>query len=211
MPDASAREVTAALRKRVHPTLIRLGFGTIKPRYARKQTPDCSWILSLKCVGAYFSSVTGFPALSLCATAGVNYPCLPNPWADITPTDKDGNPQSLQVYLELTGDIAQQPRRGLSSAEAQRADVWWVERDGSNLDAVATDLASSIEEQGSRWFASWGSAESALQSSLLEPGDYPGRTWRIYALAKALNNSEVLHSYREKLQKQWPKHFGKLI
>jgi hypothetical protein len=117
----------------------------------------------------------------------------------------------MEVHLQLNGDTSLQPRSGLNHAEAARGDVWWVEPDGSNLDLAVRDLAASFEVHGVPWFEAWGSLETALQASLREERDYPGRTWRIYALAKELGNSELLHSYRGALQKQWPKHYGKLI
>jgi hypothetical protein len=142
---------------------------------------------------------------------GVNYPSVPNPWSDQTPVDKDGFPQSMDVHLQLCGDVSLQPRKGLNSAEAARRDIWWVEPDGSNLDLAVRDLTASFEVQGVPWFEAWGSLEAALQASLREERDYPGRTWRIYSLAKELGNSEILHSYLGALEKQWPKHFGRLI
>ena len=163
------------------------------------------------CVGAYFSGRTGFPSLSITATAGVNFNRLPNPWNDEDLRDKQGNPRSLHASRELTGKIALQPRKGLSGAEATRADIGWVSPDGSNLDAVALDLSDAILSQAIPWLDSWDTESAALSSWLAEDRDYPGRTWSIYALAKVLSRTDITDSFRERLQRQWPSHYKKLV
>src|SRR5687768_17705550 len=134
----------------------------------------------------------------------MHWPCVPNPYSSAVSHDKDHNPEGMVVHTSLLCDIALQPRRNLKPAERTRRDIWWIEPDGSNLDAVCLDLAGSFVQQGVPWFESWRTLERALDTSLAEQKDYPARTWRIFAFAKALNRSDLMQTFLPKLEAQWP-------
>jgi hypothetical protein len=211
MADISTRQVSAALRKYVYPVLQQHGFANIKPRAAYRHESTSISIMSFPSIGAYLAKQTGFPSLSLTAVVGIHWPCVPNPFGDDGTYDKDGNPQSAAVHSVLHGDAATQPRKNLTKVEQGRTDTWWIEPDGSNLTSVCNDLTTSVIEQGLPWLERWRTLESALQTSLEEENEYPARTWRIYAIARALGRRDVMDAFREKLQAQWPKHYESLI
>jgi hypothetical protein len=205
------RDISASLRRHLFPALKAAGFDPVGPRGAFRRIDGITCQLSYRCVGARFSASTGFPSLSLDAQAGVHFDCVPNPFSDEVPRDKSGMPLAMEVHRSLGGDRKAQPRRGMHAAEMEREDIWWIEPDGSNLEAAVTDLARTMLTEALPWFNRWDSAKSALASSLEEPRDYPGRTWRIYALAKALGRDDVMASHREALRKQWPNHCHRLL
>lgn len=203
----SPRVLTSELRKTLFPELKRHGFLPVKPRISFRYTSDTVCILSYRCVGAYFSRITGFPPASMTVMAGLHFPCVPNPYASTRQRDKDGHPTSMEIALDLQGRIELQPRSGLSDAEAARRDVWWVEADGSNAHCVAFDIAQAANEQAMPWFERWDSLPAALDSLLAESQPNPASTWRIYCIAKELGRSDVIDEFRPLLEKQWPKHF----
>ena len=207
MPTLSNGELTAALRRHFFPVLEAQGFQQVKPRNAYRHEPDAVCIVSYTSLGAYLSKQTGFPSLSLTALVGMHWPCVPNPFSAAVSHDKDGSPEGMVVHASLLGEVRQQPRKNLSKVEQARRDIWWIEPDGSNLDAVCMDLAGSFAQQGVPWFEGWRTLERALATTLAEEKDYPARTWRLFAFAKALGRADLLAALRPKLEAQWPKHF----
>jgi hypothetical protein len=119
---------------------------------------ECVWALQLQAVGHYFSTVTGFPSMSLGGELCIFYLDWPSHdpirLDSKPPRDTDGlyipkawdchTRYPLLVQLDQAADRASIP----SEIERRRDDVWFVRPDGSNVETVVEDVRRSILEWG---------------------------------------------------------------
>ena len=155
MPPASPL-IDAALRRHVCPALKAAGFTVSGARRAWRWLPDSTWVVTIRAVGGYFSSVTGWPPSSASVWLGVHYPFIPG--AASLKHDRVGRPlpAEYQCHMRshLTRTLSQRERLvGLhSTGEQERTDLWWFDPDGRNSDQVAFAMAVGLKGVTAGWF-----------------------------------------------------------
>jgi len=96
--------------------------------------------------------------MSICASLGIFYDFIP--FFQTVKQDNVGRllPEEYQCEMGfrsvLTRGIDQNnlTRNLTNPAERVREDIWWIQRDGSNVEEVVLDLASSFVAQAIPWF-----------------------------------------------------------
>jgi len=147
-------EVNKSIRALLSPALRAAGFQKVETRHNWRYLSDSIWALHLKAVGAYFSSVTGFPPMSLVAELGIYYHDFPGQSGLVVPRGSDGLllPPITHCYtrtcLELQRTQSALRPSTMADTERRRTDVWWVQPDGSNLEEVVLDIKDSLFNRG---------------------------------------------------------------
>jgi hypothetical protein len=159
--------VNRALRTAVSPLLRQLGFDKVDARNGWRWLDKSIWVFNIRAVGNYFAETTGWPPGSVGVWLGVYYTFMP---ADApTKPDADGrlHPAEhachMRTHLEAALDQGKWTTRLRNAAERRRADIWWVEPDGSNAAPVAMDIARAIERVGVGWFERQSDLATALR------------------------------------------------
>lgn len=143
-------EVNRSIRAVLSPALRVAGFQKVRTRHNWRYLSDTVWALHIKAVGAYFSSVTGFPPMSLVAELGLYYLAFPGYPNVPSPIDVDGLPIPpithchTRLSLELQSSQDHLRPATMLPAERRRPDVWWLEPNGSNLDEAIADIRDSV-------------------------------------------------------------------
>lgn len=165
MPSTSAI-VNRSLRETIGPLLRDAGFTKIDPRNGWRWLDKAIWVFNIRSVGNYFSSVTGWPPGSVSVSLGVFYTFMPR---DLQLKADDHHrplPAEHQCHtranLECGLDQDGPKGRLANPAERRRKDLWWIEPDGANTKAVASDIAISLHEFGLPWYSSNSNLASAL-------------------------------------------------
>src|SRR5262245_34824271 len=70
-------DIDKTLRRVVSPVLRDCGFEVVSARKSWAWRQDCVWNLTVRGVGAYFASATGWPPASLTVWLAVYYPFIP--------------------------------------------------------------------------------------------------------------------------------------
>lgn len=142
---------------------------------------DYIWVVDIKAVGGYFSDVTGLPPCSLVISLGILYKFYPI--SSKTKIDENGLMypsedlchRRTSLACEKPGDF----QKCLSNpAERVRRDIWWICRDGSNLDETIENIRLVFLRDGMRWFELHSNKEDAdasigIGKQLLETDDGP--------------------------------------
>lgn len=102
----------------------------------------------------------------VCRQPGIYFRCIPFDYPPPKGRDPSVEPQEYECHFRhvLSKRIEQEvmPRR----------DIWFVEPDGYNLHEVLADARTSLEQEGSPWFARFASLSDVFHL-LLEEGDLP--------------------------------------
>lgn len=150
-----------------------LGFQRADARNGWHWQDKVTLVFTIRAVGKYFSDVTGWPPSSVCVFLGCFYNRGPK-IADMK-LDKSGRmlPSEshchVRSHLECGLDQARRVGNLQNPAERKRRDIWWLESDGSNADAVAEDIALSMRQDGASWFSRVSDFATAL--TMLEKRD----------------------------------------
>ena len=163
-----SKAVARALKKRVFPGLKDAGFSEFSSRAAWRRTDRTTAVIGFPSLGSYLGSAIGTTSHSFGASAGVYYRALHEaPWS----TDPmPARPEESRC----------QARRSLSKSIRQfwcrRPDIWYVNRRGSNLDAVVADVLRAVRQQALPWLAEFEDQSLALaafearEDSEMQPG-----------------------------------------
>jgi hypothetical protein len=166
MPSTSAI-LNKLLNQMVMPILRDAGFECIDARNALSWRKECILVFEIRAVGSYIADVTGWPPGSVNVWMGAYYTFAPRRPGDIKrDARKRLRPTGPECHLHVPlNRIAVKPRRpgALNAPERRRRDIWWVERDGSNANDVAADIAAALCKQGLRWFADASDLKSAYR------------------------------------------------
>jgi hypothetical protein len=73
----SSPDIDKLLRKYLSPILRENGFAKVTARKAWGWQDHCVSVFQIRAVGSYFSDVTGWPPMSVCAWTGVYYDFIP--------------------------------------------------------------------------------------------------------------------------------------
>jgi hypothetical protein len=155
-PMIGSPEINKVLRRELSPTLRSNGFHSVTARKAWAWYEKAIWVFEIRAVGSHFSSVTGWPPMSVGVWLGVFH--LDQTCASEIKKDAKGRliPAEFLCHLrsELTCTIDQSRlTRHLSNpAERKRDDIWWIEPDGSNTEEVVANIRQQLLEQGLSWY-----------------------------------------------------------
>lgn len=120
-------------------------------------------------MNAYVAAGVGCTTYSFGGAAGVYYPALDD-WAHVEwPRD------SQLTFRGALGKTIRQPffhPYGISDG-SDRADIWYVLEDGSNLDAVVEDAVAAVLVQGVPFIDRLDDPRQAMESLLHEEGSNP--------------------------------------
>ena len=186
------------LREYVSPVLRHAGFQQVDARNGWSwRDDDCIWVFNIRAVGSYFSQSTNWPAGSVCVWLGVFFTFTPRP-ADLKADDQGRllPPEHLcHMRSHLDCGVDQSAKlRAVSSVERRRTDIWWVEPDGSNGEAVARDIAASLAAKGLPWFARSSDVRAAL-AEVEATRDCFGKFVRASLFAKHLGDHDKWRKY----------------
>ena len=147
-------EVNKVIRKIISPELRTVGFSKVRTRNNWHYDENVVWYVMFRSVGSYFSDVTGYPSQSLTCEYGVyftNFPPHPRPPMRTNPkADKDGLliPKEYECHyrrsLDVIGNQTELKESLKNPAERNRTDIWWIARDGSNIEAAIEDLKIAL-------------------------------------------------------------------
>ena len=155
-PPTTSAIVNKALQASVAPVLRDAGFAKVEARNGWRWLEKAVWVFNVRAVGAYFSSGTEWPPGSVCVWLGVYYTFMP---ADIE-IAKDDSARLVPAehlchrrsHLDCRLDQSANTKRLPVELERRRTDIWWVDPDGGNADAVAADIAGALRAQGLPWY-----------------------------------------------------------
>ncbi|MGN1402601.1 MAG: DUF4304 domain-containing protein [Bacillus sp. (in: firmicutes)] len=144
-----------AIRRILVPTLKENGFSETKIKHNWAWHDDSIWVLDLYTVDGRYENQTGWPYPSIFVNMGFFDKGLPLR-TDLIKVDRKGEllPTSYQCHeqreLYCTYDQTGYTN-GLKPKERVRKDIWWVEKDGSNIEEVVIDIEQSFQSYGMEW------------------------------------------------------------
>ncbi len=163
---SSSAIINKAFRKYLSSVVRDAGFQKVDARNGWAWQQDCVWVFNVRAVGRYFTDVTGWSPASVCASLGVFYTFIPE--APNVKSEQDGKhlPTEYQCHMRsyLTRGLPQDDYLSAlrNPAEQARRDLWWLEPDGSNAEAVAADIAETFRQFAIPWYARCTDLNSAL-------------------------------------------------
>lgn len=202
----SSPEINKVLRKHLSPTLRENGFSSVSARKAWRWHNHCIWVFNIRAVGSYFSDVTDWPPMSVCAWLGIYYDFIHDSQV-ILKTDKKERliPEEYQCHfrshLIRTLDQSRFTNRLRNPAERNRKDIWWIERNGSNVQEVVENINLAFLEQGKTWFEKFTDLESVFKEIESERNGY-NKFFKAKFFAKHLRNKDKTKLYEELYQKE---------
>lgn len=149
-------EINKVLRKCLCPALRNSGFDQVGPRKAWGWHGNSVWVFEIRAVGKYFSDVTGWPPMSVCAWLGVFFT---DRLTDFE-IERDATGRLLpketvcqeRSHLICTVDQTRFTKNLHNPAERQRSDIWWFAPDGSNMEEAVLNIRQQFLEQGVLWY-----------------------------------------------------------
>ena len=127
---------------------------------------DVIWVLNIRAVGSYFSSVTGWPPMSVGVWLGTYYTFFPTQ-LNIKQDHKNRllpREHYCQLRSELFCTIDQLNHKAqLNQPEKARKDIWWIEPDGSNVEEVVQNIKTVYLDDGIQWFSQMSDLHQAFQ------------------------------------------------
>jgi len=143
--------LTKEIRERIFPILKNNGFDHFSGRKAWRRFNDKVYLFLISGVGAYFSTVTGYPSISVTSSINIFYINFPDQrkCRKYGKSDKplpSGTECHLRFGLDKIDPQVEYCKNLESPIEANRRDVWWVDPGGNNIQSVVEDLARVTEE-----------------------------------------------------------------
>ncbi|MBN1123842.1 MAG: hypothetical protein JXA82_02465 [Sedimentisphaerales bacterium] len=205
-------EINKQIRKIISPLLRENGFSKIRTRNNWGYHGECIWVFNLRAVGNYFSLVTEFPPMSLTAGLGVYFEFIPG-FEKHVKKDKDGKllPKEYMCHMRhilRTNNIEAQKRGKLSTPlEEVRDDIWWIEPDGSNVDAMLWDIQEILVSDGLPWLQEMTNLEIVMEE-LRKERDCINKYRRAMHVARKLGLTDESLEYHERLKEKQTKLDG---
>jgi len=153
---ADARDVAAALKSVVFPTLRDVGFTRFRSRAAWRLTANAVEVVDFHSLGSYLGSAVGATSHSFGGQAGLYFKALhAAPWATVpAPEWPEEHACHARRFL----------RKSLFQLWHRRPDVWYVNSKGSNLDSVVADVKRATVEQALPWLDRYREPTRALDA-----------------------------------------------
>ncbi len=193
-------KVNIIFRKHICPLLRESWFQRVTPRNSWCWVSPAVHVFHIHSVGSYFSDVTGWPPCSVSSEVGVYYECVGDQSDQRLKRDSNGRPLPTEYQchyrLTLERSLGQEDlvsRLKLPQDRARR-DIWWIERDVSNAEEVAKDIAQSFLKTGIRWFKDHRDLSEVLQRLERERDCYNKFEMAMY-MARFLGNSKKEEEY----------------
>lgn len=149
-------EINKVIRRILSPTLRDTGFMHVRTRNNWAWNEEVIWVFQIRAVGKYFSSVTGWPSISVGVWLGAFYTFFP-----IVPYIRRDSSNRLlpneeycqmRSHLLCTIDQAHYKAHLKTHPEKARNDIWWLEPDGSNIEVVVQNIKEEYLAEGTQWF-----------------------------------------------------------
>lgn len=213
MDSISSNDVAKVIKRVLYPALKEDGFTKIKGRNIFRFHENLVLCFNTRAVGSYFADVTGYTPMSFTATVWVNYHAIP---ARNAPTfDKNDGialPSVMHKLLQLTtANLNLQQRNGVHNpAEIERADIWWIDPQGKNIEEMAYDLLTSYKQQVPQWCSVYTDINRALDEVSKER-DCFNKSEFIYCLAKSIGNNLYIDQYQSSYFGNMPKYVRELL
>lgn len=194
--------IDKVFRRHVCPMLREHGFEKIGPRNAWAWRSTCTLVFEIRAVGRYFADVTGWPPSSVCVWLGAWYEFVPG--GPVIKRAGDGRPLPAEVachmraHLTCRVDQTQRAHHLANPKERERREIWWVEPDGSNAEAVAIDVTRALKDEGIPGFERWSDLTLVL-ADIEQEHDCYTKFLRAYHVAKAIGDDRRTVCYRELL------------
>ena len=200
-------EINKVIRRTLSPVLRESGFARTQTRNNWGWHGPCTWVLNICAVGHYFNLVTGWPSMSVGVCFAVMYDFIPPRFPDRIKTTPQGKllPQYFQCEQSQHLDVGINQRKytlelGIP-AERARTDIWWIERDGSNMEGAIEDIARQFVVQAFPWFERKSDIPAAYAEN--EAGlDCLGKFSRGAYFAKYLKREDEFRGYVAKLEQE---------
>jgi hypothetical protein len=203
----SSPDINKLLRKCLSPILRESGFTKITARNSWGWHGHCIWVLQIRAVGNYFSEVTGWPPMSVCVWTGVYYDFVPFPGHTPPKADDKGRLIPDEAYCHVRSHLSctlnqESHTKSLSNpAERGRRDIWWFERDGSNVVEAVENIALCFSDEGTQWFKRYNDLPHAFADIESERNCYV-KYYRAKYFAKHLGIDEKYRMYAELADKE---------
>lgn len=213
----SSPDINKLLTKRLSPILRENGFSKVSARRSWGWSDKCVLVLQVRAVGSYFSSVTGWPPMSVGVWTGVYYDFIPFNGNKPPNLDDKGRliPNEaychMQSHLSCSLDQSRFTHKLSNPAERARTDIWWFEPDGSNMVEAVENIAVCFVDQGIAWFRRYSDLELAFADVELERDCYV-KYHRASHLAKELGfeaKHEMYATLRDAERDRIEKMFGR--
>ncbi len=202
----SSPDIDKVLKKHLSPILRENGFSKVGARKSWGWHNHCIWVLNVRAVGSYFSNVTSWTPMSVCVWTGVFYDFIPDAGQSLKVDDKGRLiPEEwdchIRSHLSCSLDQSIYTRRLSNPAERRRKDIWWFERDGSNVVEAVESIALSFVDEGKSWFEKHTDLEATL-GEIEGESDCYNKYYRAKYFAKQLGFNEKYKIYAELTDKE---------
>lgn len=199
----SSPDIDKLLRRYLSPLLRESGFEKVSARASWRWADHCVSLLRIRAVGNYFSQVTGWPPGSLSVWTGVYYDFIPFEGHTPPKLDEKGRLVPDDEHCHIRGplppslDQSHFTEHLYNPADRVRKDIWWVERDGSNVEDAVEDIALQLVAEGKPWFERYNDLSRAFAD--VEAGrDCYNKFYKAEYLAKQLGLEAKHKMYAEK-------------
>jgi len=140
--------------------------------------------------------------MSVCVWTGTYYDFVP--FTGHTPAKVDGNGRLIpdEVYCHVRSHLSctldqESHTKSLSNpAERERKDIWWFERDGSNMTEAVENICLCFTDEGKRWFERYNDLQRTFADIESEPDCYV-KYYRAKYFAKHLGLGEKYRMYAD--------------
>lgn len=196
MKNICSKEINKEIRKIISPILSENGFDVIKVRNNWLHKKDVIWVFNLRAVGNYFSLVTGWPSMSLTGWLGMYYLFIPKVYKQKNTALPDEAACDLRSEINVSIDQSEFTRTLDNPPERKRTDIWWVEKDGSNLNKVIEDIKVSFLKDSIPWFKRLSNIENTWDE-MQKQNDCYDKYYKLMYTAKFLRRKSEFNKYKE--------------
>ena len=226
----SSKVVDGWLRRQFWPELEAAGFSRRSGRTAWRDVPGAIQVANVQSFNSYLAEVLGSTTYSFSVNLGVFVEAIAerSRMTQFVKVRTQPLEQQCHVRMSPAKSIDQSPEVLLRELEqdAGTAPVWWKDRSdlwyvlptGANLDAVVTDAASAVLEQGLPWLDEVSDARAVIRALHERPDRHvpsgepkvmyggslgsPDRWQKIGALAAATGDRRLLADAVEAMSAQ---------
>ncbi len=157
-----SKEVTKEINKVIRPTLRANGFDKFSGRTYWKYAHNRIDIINFLSFNSYNADVVGCTTFSFAVNLATYLNFIPS-----VSVIKEKN--GLKRPLEYEGHFRTPLNKGIKQKELAREDIWFIDENGNNLNAIVLDCKNQIIEKAFNWFEQFDKNENILQILLKEP------------------------------------------
>jgi hypothetical protein len=139
--------VNKEIRKRIWPVLKENNFTAFTPRTAWRYSDRRIEVINFQSFNSYLAEGVGGTTFSLALNLGTYFTEVPSEFGPNGITSKDGRlcPKEYECHFR------RQLQKTLNQPILPRWNIWYVDEDGKNLDAVMEDVLGAILYNGLPW------------------------------------------------------------